>query len=74
MCSLPMFGGRYRQYVREFPEEAKILLYPKEISKNQMCGDIFLVDKRGILAEWRDVRWIMTPELAQSFRHNKLGQ
>ena len=73
LCSLPMFGGRYRQYVDKFPAKAQILLYPKEVGKSQMCGDVFVVDEEGrVLAEWQDVRWVMSPTLAKSFRSNKL--
>lgn len=73
LCSLPMFGGSYRQYVDKFPDKAQILLYPKEIGESQMCGDVFVVDEEGrVLAEWQDVRWVMSPTLAKSFRNNKL--
>lgn len=73
LCSLPMFGGRYRQYVDKFPAKAQILLYPKEVGESQMCGDVFVVDEEGrVLAEWQDVRWVMSPTLAKSFRSNKL--
>ena len=38
-----------------------------------MCGDVFVVDEEGrVLAEWQDVRWVMSPTLAKSFRSNKL--
>ena len=68
-----MFGGRYRQYVDKFPAKAQILLYPKEVGESQMCGDVFVVDEEGrVLAEWQDVRWVMSPTLAKSFRSNKL--
>lgn len=73
LCSLPMFGGSYRQYVDKFPAQAQILLYPKEVGESQMCGDVFVVDEEGrVLAQWQDVRWVMSPTLAQSFRSNKL--
>ncbi|MCR4783026.1 MAG: SDR family NAD(P)-dependent oxidoreductase [bacterium] len=73
LCSLPMFGGQYRQYVQDFPEHTEVVLYPKEVSEHQLCGDIFLVDSEGrILAEWRDVHWVMSSSLLDSFRNNHL--
>ncbi|MBQ7528494.1 SDR family NAD(P)-dependent oxidoreductase [bacterium] len=69
-CSLPLYGGSYRQYTDEFPTEVEIALHLNNVEGNEMRGDLFLLNREQILASWEDVHWIMSPSLVDSF-HKK---
>ncbi|MBQ7503321.1 SDR family NAD(P)-dependent oxidoreductase [bacterium] len=71
-CSLPMYCGRYRQYVDKFPASAKIALVASDSNPQQLRGDIYIEHDGDILAHLGDVHWTVSPGLAESFRRNRL--
>lgn len=70
--SLPMYCGEYRQYVDKFPKDAKIALVADGCDPQQLRGDVYIEHDGDILAHLGDVRWTVSPGLAEHFRKNRL--